>query len=123
MLEVLRQEKLKVVEVLKKNSKNTSTIEKQIEDISNVINSKVEVLTTPKSEEIETQILNQIKEDLLKYCENIKYEASKELEKINEKYESSKTVSDLVNNYNKDFERMTKAFGNEICKVMNNKKM
>ena len=117
MLEVLRQEKLKVVEVLKKNSKNTSTIEKQIEDISNVINSKVEVLTTPKSEEIETQILNQIKEDLLKYCENIKYEASKELEKINEKYESSKTVSDLVNNYNKDFERMTKAFGNEISKL------
>ena len=117
MLEVLKQEKLKVVEVLKKNSKNTSTIEKQIEDISNVINSKVEVLTTPKSEEIETQIFNQIKEDLLKYCENIKYEASKELEKINEKYESSKTVSDLVNNYNNDFERMTKAFGNEISKL------
>ena len=117
MLQIIKQEKIKVIEVLKKNGKNTATIEKQIEDINNVINSKIEPSQLNVSSELETQILNQIKDDLLQYCDNIKNEASKELEKIDQKYSSSKTVSDLVNNYNNDFERMSKAFGNEISRL------
>lgn len=117
ILRLLRDEKIKVAEVLKQNGKNTSSFEKQIDEINTVINSNIEDLQFNNVNDIEQQIIANIKDDLMQYCDNIKNEATKELERINQKYDSSKSVSDLINNYNNDYEHMIKAYGNEVSKL------
>lgn len=117
ILRLLRDEKIKVAEVLKQNGKNTSSFEKQIDEINMVINSNIEDLQFNNVTDIEQQIITNIKDDLMQYCDNIKNEATKELERINQKYDSSKSVSDLINNYNNDYEHMIKAYGNEVSKL------
>ncbi len=117
ILKLLRDEKIKVAEVLKQNGKNISSFEKQIDEINAVINSNIEELQLDNLQDVEQQIIASIKDELMQYCDNIKNEATKELERINQKYDSSKSVSDLINNYNNDYEHMIKAYGNEVSKL------
>lgn len=117
MLTLIRDEKINVINILKKSGKNAATIEKQVEDINALISIKVQPTTDDKSAEIENEILNSIKEDLLSYCDNIKNQALQDIEKINQKYESAQNVSSLIKEYNEDCENMAREYSVEISKL------
>ena len=117
MLTQLRNEKEDIVKILQKSGKNTAVIEKQISEINEILNAEIQKTDVVDAKEIEQIILDQIKDDLIKYCDDTKQKALDEIEEINNKYEKADSISNLVSEYNKDCENMTRAYGNEVAKL------
>lgn len=118
MLKILRDEKISVVKYLKEKKNNkTEILEKQIVDINKVIDFKIQRNNEISKKQIENEILDNIKQDLVKYCSEVKEYATTGLEKISKKYASITSINELIKEYNNDCNSMNQYFGNEISRL------
>ncbi len=117
MLTTLRDEKLEIIKILKTSGKNPELIEKQVKDINAILVQKIEKSEIVETKAIEAEILSTVKEELVKYCDKLKANASIKLADLEKRYNEASNVSNLLTIYNNDCEEMAGTYSDELSKL------